>query len=364
MQQLPPGAMLSVPLSKEKVQTLLNKQLSLAAINGPNSCVVSGAIEAIESFQNDLIERDLECRRLQTSHAFHSDMMEPILEPFTERVKKVKLNPPKIPYLSNVTGTWITAAETTDPHYWARHLRQTVHFSSGLQQLLKDPDRILLEIGPGRNLSTLALRHSDKLVEQVVLTSLRHPQDCQSDVAFLLATLGKLWLTGVEVNWSGFYGRERRHRLPLPTYPFERKRYWVEPLGTNQQTRLKPLQDIETVKQVDSTQFHSRPNLQNVYVAPCNQLEQTIASIWQEFIGIEQIGRHDNFFELGGDSLVATQVIARIQEEFQAELPLPYLFENPSVAGLAEYFETIQRASPSVQAASTIAVVEREEGEI
>ncbi len=115
------------------------------------------------------------------------------------------------------------------PKYWAQHLRQTVLFSAGLQQLLKEPDLILLEIGPGRTLATLAKQHGDKAAGRVALSSLRHPQDRQSDVAFLLNTLGRLWLAGVPVDWSEFYAGEQRHRLPLPTYPFERQRYWIEP---------------------------------------------------------------------------------------------------------------------------------------
>ncbi|WP_407884225.1 SDR family NAD(P)-dependent oxidoreductase [Scytonema sp. NUACC26] len=229
MQQLPCGAMLSVPLPEEKVQTLLGKELSLAAVNGPSFCVVSGVTEAVEALEKHLAEQGVECRRLHTSHAFHSNMMEPILEEFTERVKKVSLNPPQMAYVSNVTGTWITAAEATNPEYWANHLRSTVRFAEGVQQLLNEPEQILLEVGPGRTLSTLVRQHPNQAAQQVVLSSLRHPQDCQSDVAFLLTTLGKLWLAGVQVDWSGFYACEQRHRLPLPTYPFEHQRYWIEP---------------------------------------------------------------------------------------------------------------------------------------
>jgi acyl transferase domain-containing protein/acyl carrier protein len=229
MQQLPSGAMLSVPLPEKKVQTLLGKELSLAAVNGPSFCVVSGITEAVEALEKDLAQQGVECRRLHTSHAFHSKMMEPILETFTEQVKKVSLNPPEIAYVSNVSGTWITAAEATNPEYWANHLRSTVRFADGVQQFLNESEQILLEVGPGRTLSTLARQHPNKAAQQVVLSSLRHPQDRQSDVAFLLTTLGKLWLAGVQVDWSRFYAHEQRHRLPLPTYPFERQRYWLEP---------------------------------------------------------------------------------------------------------------------------------------
>ncbi|NEO98309.1 MAG: SDR family NAD(P)-dependent oxidoreductase [Symploca sp. SIO2E9] len=235
MQQLPAGAMLAVPLPDQELQSLLAAEtfqgisLQVAAINGPSQCVVSGSIDSIETLQKQLVEQGVECRKLHTSHAFHSEMMEPILEPFTERVKQLSLKPPQIPYLSNVTGTWITAEEATDPSYWAKHLRQTVRFAEALQQLLSKPEQIMLEVGPGRNLSTLAKRNQDQTVQQTILTSVRHPKDNQSDVAFLLTTLGKLWLAGVQLDWSRFYAHQQSCRLSLPTYPFESKRYWIEP---------------------------------------------------------------------------------------------------------------------------------------
>lgn len=229
MQQVSGGAMLAIPLPEQEVQPLLGKELSLAAINGPSLCVVSGLKEAVEVLENQLAQQGIECHRLHTSGAFHSQMMEPILKPFAERVKQVNLNPPQIPYLSNVTGKWITVAQATDPDYWAKHLRHTVQFALSLEELLKEPDQILLEVGPGQTLSTLVKRHPNKVASQVVLSSTRHPQQPGSDVAFLLTTLGQLWLAGGKVDWSGFYAQEQRYRVPLPTYPFERQRYWIEP---------------------------------------------------------------------------------------------------------------------------------------
>jgi acyl transferase domain-containing protein/NADPH:quinone reductase-like Zn-dependent oxidoreductase/thioesterase domain-containing protein/acyl carrier protein len=229
MQQLPSGAMLSVSLSESEVQPLLGKELSLAAHNTPFNCVVSGASEAIETIEKKLTEQGVECCRLRTFRAFHSKMMEPILDSFTDWVKQVRLCPPQIPYLSNVTGSWITAEEALNHRYWTNHLRQTVRFADGIQELLKKPERILLEVGPGRTLSTLVKQHPDKMAEQVVLSSLRHMKEEKlSDGMFLLNTLGKLWLAGGQVDWSGFYAHEHRYRIPLPTYPFEHQRYWID----------------------------------------------------------------------------------------------------------------------------------------
>jgi acyl transferase domain-containing protein/2-polyprenyl-3-methyl-5-hydroxy-6-metoxy-1,4-benzoquinol methylase/acyl carrier protein len=227
MQQLPGGEMLSVQLPEQEVQPLLDRELSLAASNGPSYCVVSGATEAINRLQQQLEAKGVACRKLHTSHAFHSQMMEPILQPFTQQLQKLQLHPPTIPFVSNVSGTWITVAEATDPKYWVNHLRQTVRFSEGMTELFKIQERIFLEVGPGRTLSTFVKQHhKDKLV---VLTSIRHPQEQQSDVAFLLNSLGQLWLFGVKVDWYSFYTNEQRHHIPLPTYPFERQRYWIEP---------------------------------------------------------------------------------------------------------------------------------------
>jgi acyl transferase domain-containing protein len=238
MQQLPSGSMLAVPLSETEVQPFLGKELSLAAINAPSSCVISGSTEAIEALQNQLASQGIECRRLHTSHAFHSEMMQPILEPFAIALKKVTLKPPQIKFISNVTGTWITKDEATNPTYWTKHLRQTVRFSPGISELLKQPEQIFLEVGSGQTLSTLTRQHLEPGANQLVLSSLRHPKEQKSDVSFLLNALGRLWMAGVEIDWSGFYTHEQRHRLPLPTYPFERQRYWIDakllPFSLNQ----------------------------------------------------------------------------------------------------------------------------------
>ncbi|WP_257236916.1 acyltransferase domain-containing protein [Nostoc sp. 'Peltigera malacea cyanobiont' DB3992] len=156
IQQLPTGTMLSVQLPEHKVRPLLKPELSLAASNSPSYCVVSGSTEAIEKLTTAATRK--RCRLSATAyfHAFHSVMMEPIIDSYTQKLQLVKLNTPQIPFVSNVTGTWITKAEATDPNYWARHLRQPVRFSEGVTELFKQPKRIFLEVGPGRTLSTFS----------------------------------------------------------------------------------------------------------------------------------------------------------------------------------------------------------------
>ncbi|MCB0207970.1 MAG: acyltransferase domain-containing protein [Anaerolineae bacterium] len=225
--ELPAGATLSVALPEAELHPLLDSDLSIGAINTPVMCTVSGPTEAIDRLEALLAEQETAYRRLPIDGAMHSKMVEPILEPFRRFVKTLSLQPPRIPFVSNVTGDWITATEATDPEHWVKHLCQPVRFAEGLEKLLQEPEQILLEVGPGRTLATLARQHPAR-DRHVVLTSLRHPLEEQSDVALLLATLGKIWLAGGPIDWDGFYVDENRHRLPLPTYPFERQRYWID----------------------------------------------------------------------------------------------------------------------------------------
>ncbi|MEM9923874.1 MAG: beta-ketoacyl synthase N-terminal-like domain-containing protein [Cyanobacteria bacterium P01_D01_bin.50] len=227
MQQQPTGAMLSVFLSVVDIQPWLSEEITLAAINSSNLCVVSGSSEAIANLSQNLEASNIACRLLHTSHAFHSPSMSGAEKPFMQVLESVKLNPPSIPFISNVTGTWITATEATDKAYWVKHLRETVQFAAGIEELTKDSSRILLEVGAGRTLSTFAQGQS-----KLVLTSLRHPQENESDISFIFKTLGQLWLHGLKIDWTEFYKhknqQQKRYRVPLPTYPFERKRYWID----------------------------------------------------------------------------------------------------------------------------------------
>jgi len=228
MQAMPEGSMLSVRLGEEEVAPLLRPGLDLAAVNAPTQCVVAGPSEAIDELEGELSKRGHEPVRLQTSHAFHSGMMEPVLAPFAERVRAAKPKAPRLPFVSNVTGDWITAAEATDPNYWARHLAGTVRFADGLRAL-RESDAVLLEVGPGQTLCALARQQSQAPADQTALATIRPARESRDDAEFLLTTLGRLWLAGVKVDWAGFYAAETRRRVPLPTYPFERERYWIEP---------------------------------------------------------------------------------------------------------------------------------------
>jgi len=237
MQELPPGAMLGVALPGERARSLLGERLSLAAVNGPASSVVSGPTEAIEELEARLRSQEIECRRLRTSHAFHSAMMAPIVGALTQAATRVKLNPPRAPYMSNVTGAWAGPEDTTNPAYWGEHLRQTVRFGDAVSELIRGPASIFLEVGPGHTLGSLLRRHPERDKGQPVFSSMRHPARPESDLETLLKTLGQVWLRGIEPNWLQFNSVGRRHKVALPAYPLERKRYWVEAHQPIQQDR-------------------------------------------------------------------------------------------------------------------------------
>ncbi|GAB4152066.1 MAG: hypothetical protein Fur0021_16510 [Candidatus Promineifilaceae bacterium] len=247
MQQMPAGAMLSVALSTADAAAYLTSEVALAAINAPNLCVLSGPLSAIDKLEAQLTAAGINCRRLHTSHAFHSPMMEPMLAAFAACVTRVaRRHKPQIPFISNVTGTWIRDEEATDPAYWVRQLRQTVQFAAGVQTLANIENAIWLEVGPGRSLGTLAQQQ----IKAPVLASLQSAASLQStfrsggfsrytetadDIAQIRTTLGRMWLAGVEISWEKLYAGERRRRLPLPGYPFAHERHWVS-AGTAAET--------------------------------------------------------------------------------------------------------------------------------
>ncbi len=349
MQGVSGGCMMAVYMSEKDMEPFLGVELSMAAVNAPGLCVVSGPEKAIERLEEELGRKDVSCRRLQTSHAFHSWMMDPVLNEFEQILKGIKLNLPEIPYISNVTGTWITGEQAVDPGYWVRHLRGTVRFADGIGSILEKPGCIPVEIGPGRVLCTLAKQCAGNLLKTAPIEALKGPNDNRQDTEFVLNALGKLWLAGVDIDWQAFYKDEERQRISLPTYPFERQRYWIEPAKlTADMNRTITLDNIEewirkaeNIKEQEGnestpSQLHPRPKLQNAYVPPENELEKKIEGIWAKAFGFEEVGVYDNFFELGGDSFVAVQVINMLKKELGMDIPAVSLYQGQTIKALAE----------------------------
>ena len=244
MQAAEPGAMLAVPLSEAALAPYLGADLSLAAVNGPTACVASGTTEAVDDLAARLSARGIESRRLRTSHAYHSRLMDPVVGPLVDTLATVILKPPQVPYLSNVTGGWITPDAAMNPRYWGLQLRKTVRFADELDELLRDTKAaVLLEVGPGRTLGDLARSHPERRSSHVVAPSLRTPGGAAHDVASLLHARGTLWLHGIDGSPEGMFRHEQRRRVPLPTYPFEHERYWLD-AGPGQLAETAPTADV------------------------------------------------------------------------------------------------------------------------
>ncbi len=230
IQELPGGEMLAVPLAEEEVLARLEgRELWLAAVNAADRVVVSGARETVAELAAELAADGVDARRLHTSHAFHSARLEPAVEPFVRCLEGVERRPPRIPFISCLTGTWITAEQAVDPRYWGAQLRQAVRFSDGAGEILGNAAAVLLEVGPGKTLTTLAQRHLEPRHGRSLIASLPSPKEERSAYEAVLAALGELWLARLSPDWAAVHGDARRRRISLPTYPFERRRHWVEP---------------------------------------------------------------------------------------------------------------------------------------
>ena len=342
VQAQPGGAMLAIRLPEKDVLPLLPEGVAIAAINSPNLCVASGPYEAVGSLEKQLEDKGVKVRHLHTSHAFHSEMMDAVLEPFTALLRKVKLAPPSIPYVSNVSARWITTQEAEAPEYWAGHVRQTVRFADGIAELMKDPRQVLLEVGPGHTLCTLARQHPAKQAEQGVFASL--PLAGDQELRGLSETLGRLWMIGVAVDWQGYYANEQRRRTVLPTYPFERKRYWPDVIQNAKITGPFKASPVP-VCGASSSAILAVPAAQLLYpnapvstskVEPAvprkERLLVEVRALMQELSGydLSNVDPSSDLLELGLDSLLLTQAAQLIQRKFGVPVTFRQLMEELS----------------------------------
>ena len=360
MQSLPGGDMMAVTLPESELKPLLSEQLAVAAVNAPNSCVVSGPHEAVESFAAELAERDIACRELHTSHAFHSAMVDPVLEEFTDAFRNIELQAPQLPFISSVSGTWITPEQAVDPSYWGRHMRETVRFNDGRQVLATEADDILLEVGPGNTLYSLARLGAQRASEQVVLSSLGHIQSDDPDIVNMLNALGRLWAEGAAVDWHGFDVGEERRRVPLPGYPFERKRHWIDPppgtrpvgssapasesdiyLGT---TVAVPAESAPAVGLTISSSEEEEIGVPDSTPATSRKerILDELKSTMEDLGGLdpEDIEIDATFLELGFDSLFLTQASMTFKKTFGVDVTFRQLLEDtPTPESLAEFID-------------------------
>ncbi|MFK0243457.1 amino acid adenylation domain-containing protein [Amycolatopsis azurea] len=335
MRELPPGAMLSVAASEDQVREMTGPEIDIAAVNAPSLCVLSGPAPAITKVASVLTERGISTRPLHTSHAFHSSMMDPVVGPITETARTLHLTAPARRFVSGVSGDWITPEQATDPRYWGAHLREPVRFGDAVRTAAGPGPVVLVEVGPGNTLSTLARAAEPGPGTRVsTVATMRRPDDERDDTRVLLSAVGDVWLFGGSVDWTAFE-RDRRSLVELPGYPFQRERFWIGPSGSAT-TGMATLAVPEEIVGEEPAPLSNRPGtLLSAYAEPRDDTERQVTEVWQEFFGITPIGIQDNFFELGGHSLLATQILNRLRERVGATIALSTLLSSPTVAGTA-----------------------------
>ncbi|MDF2432845.1 MAG: hypothetical protein JWP44_2476 [Mucilaginibacter sp.] len=326
------GSMLSVRCDAGQLATLLPENLSIATINSNKLCVVAGPDDAIAAFAAKLEGVEIPGRLLQTSHAFHSAMMDEIIAPFEAVVKTIKLNPPVKPLVSTVTGKWMSEAEATNPAYWADHLRKTVRFADAIDTLQEEDGRFLLEVGPGTALATLA-RHQISIKSTPIASGLEE-NETHTGYYSVLRALGQLWLNGFDPDWKAFYQNQQRIKLNLPAYAFDKKRYWLDAaIPQNALSQAFEITDL-TIK-TEHKPFDNALMRQEL-------LTEKLKKLFEDTSGIEVDAATDNmnFIEIGFDSLSLTQIATNLKKEFNVPITFRKLFEEyNTIQLLAAYLD-------------------------
>ena len=356
--ELPPGSMLSVRTTAAELKAILPGSLSIAAINSNNLCVVAGTDDDIAAFVKMLDSKSVFNKKLYTSHAFHSAMMDPVVEQFYDVVSAVKLNRPYKGIVSTVTGEWLTDAQATDPHYWADHLRATVLFADATETILKRNNTLFLEAGPGNVLSTLVKQQAGCRAA-VVVTSLDKSKKLSSEYASILKALGQLWINGLKPDWKSFYKNEIRQKINLPAYSFNKKYCWIEPAATPRDNvaHKAVVQDpVSNLNEINPTPVKMRKD----------DLITRIKQLLEDASGIDtrNVAPGMSFVEIGLDSLLLTQMALTLKKEF--DLPVTFRQLNEEYATLellakyldeklpADRFQSAAVQQPEIQLGNNI----------
>jgi malonyl CoA-acyl carrier protein transacylase/thioesterase domain-containing protein/aryl carrier-like protein len=350
MQDMPPGNMLSVYVSGEDILMRLPDSLSLAAVNAPSFSVVSGKTEDIEAFEQTLLQEGIKCRVLKTSHAFHSTMMEPVVEPFRKIIEKKSLSKPIVPFVSTSTGEWIRDDQATDPMYWANHLIRPVLFSKAIKTLEEKKCHLMLEVGPRSTLTFLVQEHYPIIKGKTVLPVLGATNQDQAEWISILNTVGQLWVSGVDLDWTRFYQNEIRRKCPLPGYWFDKQAFWIDPVYS----RIEPFDSERGVenKQRIEKKLTTGPNcLEDRFPVLNADLEDILSGIWKNVLpDVQSVKHSDNFFELGGHSLLAVQFFSEIKRKTGIDLHLATLFEAPTFGALLDLlYREIQGGNGNIE---------------
>lgn len=392
MQEQPPGAMLAVRAAAARLEPLLPGGVAIAAINAPELTVISGPSGEVARVGASLAEHEIQSSPLLTSHAYHSSMMAPARQPLVEAVATVPRRSADREFVSTAVARTVADRELLDPEYWGDQMMRPVRFADSVTLAAHSDDRILLEVGPGQTLSTLSRQVLRGQPDRVIVTALEGPRAEGSSLESVLGALGKLWVAGVSPDWASFQ-RGPRLRVALPTYPFERKRYWIEPTPFEHDPRYVaadgradgrtdgrvaakadppgPSTAVTTANPIASPKEpgveRSQATGPSVHAADAttSHAERVLTRLVNKMhalsgLPVDNLRSGTTFFDLGFDSLFMTQVCRAIEVEFGVPITLRQLAENlSSIPRLAEHLaltlpETIDAGLPRpIEAART-----------
>jgi natural product biosynthesis luciferase-like monooxygenase protein len=329
MQALPEGRMLAVALPEQEAAGFADRGADVAAVNGSRACVLAGPPDVITSIEAELTQAAIPCRPLAVSRAFHSRMIDECLDRLREIVGQIRLSKPEIPFTSDVTGKWITDQQATSSDYWVEHARKTVRFNDCLNTVLESPPELLIEMGPGRALSGLVLRHPRRQGVPV-LPSMPSAHGEEPEPRFLACALGRAWVAGAPVRWPSLWDGQG-HLVPLPTYPFQRRPHWP---STPAVSPAPPEAKEAAV---------SAPALAG------QEPGALVGAVHDSFAKALGVAVDDDvsFFDLGGDSLVAVQVVLDLRAELGCDLSLRDFVNNPTVRHLTSLLASGDASSAS-----------------
>ena len=339
--ELPGGSMLSVRLPEEQLKELLPKTLSIAAVNSKQLSVVSGTYEAIEAFAKIMESKDIPHKVLFTSHAFHSTMMDPMLDSFKEALKKVTLNIPRLPIISTVTGTWLTDSEATNVDYWVGHVKNTVRFADAMNTILDQENFVLLEVGPGKSLTSLAQQQAAGKIISAFNSLTMTDEGNYNEYTSVLNALGNLWTRGINPDWNAFYKTQKRQKINLPSYVFDRKPCWANPILFNGLPVGEQPIVTNTIAQTEPAVVESL-GAKTTDKSRVSVLLDQILDIITHASGIsfDLDAVSNTFLELGLDSLTLTQLSGRLKKEFNLPITFRQLNEEfATPALLANYLD-------------------------
>ena len=339
MHESPPGAMVAVAVGPDDIAEYLAPGVELSAVNDPGNCVVAGPKDQIREFSQRLNEAGIPVRRVRATHAFHSSSMDPMLPEFQEFLSRQQLRAARTPLLSNLTGTWLTEQQVTDPATWTRQISSTIRFADELDVVLAEPGRILVEVGPGGSLTGSAIRHPKWSSGHRAVRLMRHPIQNADDRDTFLRALGELWSAGVEVDWAPRRPAQP-HLVSLPGYPFARQRHWVEPKHTVW-ANIPAASNGSSVGAGAGTAAGSGTDSATGDVAHTgeSQTEATLQRIWSQCLGVNSVDRNANFFDMGGDSLMAISIAMAASNEGLTITPQD-MYEHPTLASLTAAVDT------------------------